>query len=475
MTAKPTLNRPILALLLSLGLATNALAAHELQVAPATEVLQGEHQTLSLSGAAPGERITLRLSRSAVLPGTGPALLRAEAVFEADAQGRIDPERQAPLAGSYSGVDGRGLFWSALPVRGEAGAAAPAAVTDAALADGRLQLQAWRQNADGAPQLLAEQTLRWLPVQARVLARAAAPLPGAQLLLPKAGEPGHGPLPVVIVLGGSEGGTGMARRVAEALAARGLAALALPYYSPPRWGAQGPMAPELPALPASFGRIELAQLETARDWLRQQPEVDAGRIALWGASKGAEFVLAAASRIAGFKGVVAVVPSDVIWEGFDMMQGALAQPSFSWRGEALAFVPYKGYQEEVAGFMSGQPVRLRRPHDAGRSAQPERAAAARIAVEKIAAPLLLIAGSDDQVWDSGGMARTIAARRAAAQLPTELLLFEGAGHGITGLGELPTTLNNAGPMKMGGEPAADAKAQQQGWLRSLSFLREVLQ
>ncbi|MCV2362249.1 acyl-CoA thioesterase/BAAT N-terminal domain-containing protein [Paucibacter sp. DJ1R-11] len=459
-----TLNRVTLAL--SLSLAASLAAAYQLAAAPAAAVLEGEAQILSLSGAKPGERITLRLSRRADLPGMGPSLLRAEAIFQADAQGRIDTSRQAPLSGSYGGIDASGLFWSALPVRGEP---APAAATDA---DGtRLQLEAWGQDAAGAPKSLTEQTLHWLPAQARIESRSAEPLPGAQLLLPRVHT---AKLPVVIVLGGSEGGSLMSRRLAEALAARGFAALALPYYSPPRWGAQGPMAPELPALPASFARIELGQLETARDWLRQQPELDASRIALWGASKGAEFVLAGASRIAGFKGVVAVVPSDVIWEGFDMMQGAMAQPSFSWHGEALAFVPYKGYQEEVAGFMSGQPVHLRRPHDAGRAAQPETASAARIEVEKIAAPLLLIAGSDDQVWDSGGMARAIASRRAAAELPTELLLFEGAGHGIIGLGKLPTTLNNAGPMKMGGQAAADAKAQRQGWVRTLSFLREVL-
>ncbi|MEL4177527.1 acyl-CoA thioester hydrolase/BAAT C-terminal domain-containing protein [Roseateles sp. PN1] len=458
-----SLNRFSLALALSLT--ASLAAAYQLAAAPAAEVLQGEAQTLSLSGGKPGEQITLRLSRRADLPGMGPSLLRAEAVFQADAQGRIDTSRQAPLSGSYSGIDASGLFWSALPVRGEP---APAA---AETGEARLQLEAWGQDTAGAPKPLAEQTLRWLPARALVEARAAAALPGAQLLLPleRAGK-----LPVVIVLGGSEGGSITSRRLAEALAARGFAALALPYFSPPRWGAQGPMAPELPILPTSLARIELGQLETARAWLGQQAEVDASRIALWGASKGAEFVLAGASRIAGFKGVVAVVPSDVIWEGFDLMQGAMAQPSFSWHGEALPFVPYKGYQEEVAGFMSGQPVRLRRAHDAGRAAQPERANAARIEVEKISAPLLLIAGSDDQVWDSGGMARAIAARRAAAQLPTELLLFEDAGHGITGLGTMPTTLNNAGPMKMGGQPAADAQAQRQGWARTVSFLREVL-
>ncbi|MDT9000874.1 acyl-CoA thioesterase/bile acid-CoA:amino acid N-acyltransferase family protein [Paucibacter sp. APW11] len=458
------MNRLMMALLLSL--AGPLAAAPRLEVAPAAEVLQGEPQTLALSGATPGERLTLRLSRRATLPGIGPALLRAEALFEADAQGRIDPERQAPLSGSYAGVDGRGLFWSALPVRGE-----PQGVPAADAPAGQLLLEALGRDAEGAPHRVAELNLRWLPAEPLVQGRNVASLPGARLVWPKNAAAA---LPVVIVLGGSEGGSSTAVHMAEALAARGLAALALPYYSPPRWGAQGPMAPELPALPTSFAHIELGLLETARNWLREQPEVDASRIALWGASKGGEFVLAGASRIAGFKGVVAVVPSDVIWEGFDMQRGAMGQPSFSWQGKPLHFVPYQGYAEEVAGFMSGQPVLLRRPHDAGRASHAEAAAAARIEVEKIAAPVLLIAGSDDQVWDSGGMARSVAARRASAGLKTELMVFEGAGHGITSLGGTPTALNNAGPMKLGGQPAADARAQQQGWARTISFLREVL-
>lgn len=459
------MNRALTRSLLSAALILAGLcpaAAQELQVSPSAEVLQGETQSVALSGVQPGQRVSLRLSRRAQLPGMGAALLRAEAVFEADAQGRIDTSRQAPLSGSYSGVDARGLVWSALPARGEAAGE---------LAEGQVLLQALASDAEGKQRTLASQTLRWLPASSRTQSRAVEGMPGARLVLPRERQ---GRLPVVITLGGSEGGSVVSVYIAEALAARGFAALALPYYSPARWGAQGPMAPELPSLPGSFAKIELAQLETARDWLRRQAEVDGDRIALWGASKGGEFVLAGASRIEGFKAVVAVVPSDVIWEGFDMMKGAMNQPSFSWHGEPLPFVPYQGYAQEVSGFMSGQPVHLRRPHAAGRAAQPERAEAARIAVEQIKAPVLLIAGSDDQVWDSGSMARAVAERRKAAQLPTELLVFEGAGHGITGLGEMPTTLNNAGPMKMGGQPALDAQAQFQGWTRTLSFLREAL-
>jgi hypothetical protein len=35
-------------------------------------------------------------------------------------------------------------------------------------------------------------------------------------------------------------------------------------------------------------------------------------------------------------------------------------------------------------------------------------------------------------------------------------------------------MHDAGPMKMGGTPAADAAAQAQGWAATLDFLRRTL-
>lgn len=460
----PRLPLPIrvLPLLLALGLAQ----AQDIEL-PRQAPLQGDPLTFAVSGLQAGQPLTLRVSRRLMLPVLGPRLVRAEARFIADAQGRVDPAHQAALDGSYTGVESQGLLWSAQPV--QAGQVSPE------LAEGQVLIEAFAAAPalDGA-RPLAQARLQIQPAGALVKSRAVPGFPGAQLVLPRQSAAGER-LGVVVVLGGSEGGSGTALRMAEAFAARGLAAFALPYYSPTRWGTQGPLPPELPTLPSSFGGIELDRLEAVRDWLQQQPEVDARRIALWGVSKGGEFALAAASRMPWLQGVVAVVPSDVIWQGFDTFRGALPQASFRWHGEDLAFVPYEGYREETSGFLTGQPVVLRRPHDAGRRAHPGQAAAARIEVERFHNPVLLIAGSDDQVWDSAGMAREAARRRAEQQRPTELLIFEGAGHGISGLGELPTALNNAGPMKMGGQPAADAHAQAECWARTLRFLRAVLE
>ncbi|MEH0167982.1 acyl-CoA thioesterase/bile acid-CoA:amino acid N-acyltransferase family protein [Paucibacter sp. JuS9] len=449
------------------AIAGSALA-QQIELKPGREVLEGEPVSLAVSQLKPGSEVRLRTLRVVRSPYMGAQVFRAEATLVADANGRIDTASQAPRSGSYSGADSRGLFWAMKPARVDEALARQLREAPA----GEVLIQAISVAADGAESVLTEQRLLLRPVVEGLQRRSVEGMAGAQLVLPaKAGAR----LPVVIVLGGSEGGAGMAGGIANDLASRGFAALSLPYYSPGRWGATGPQPPELPELPRSFAMIELSRLEQARDWLQKQAEVDGSRIAVYGVSKGSEFALSAAARMPWLRSVVAVVPTDVVWEGWDSSNSSAAnQPSFAWKGQALPFVPYQDFQKEFAGFATGAPVIVRRPQDKGRAANPERAVAARIPVEQYAGPVLLIAGTDDQMWDSGGMARAIAAKRSEKGLPTEALVYEGAGHAIVGSGYAPTTMHNAGPMKMGGSPEADARAQGDAWPRMIAFLKRTL-
>lgn len=439
-----------------LVLAVSAADAQQIEARPGPEVLEGEPLQLAVAGLKPGTEITLRASR---LHRGKP--FQSEARFVADARGRVDLGAQAPLAGSYSGIDGRGLFWAMAPV-------GPERVPRFDGTVGEVIVQAF---ADARP--LAEQRIVLRPAAPDVQVRVLDEFPGARFAMQPA-LPGA-KRPAIIALGGSEGGSSAARTTAPELASQGFAVLGLPYYSPPSWTAEGPKPPELQDLPASFVDIELTRLEQARDWLARQPGVDATRIAVYGVSKGAEFALAAASRMPWIRGVVAIVPSDVIWEGWGPDAPVPGQrSSFSWKGQALPFLPYLDFDAEFAGAAQGRDIVIRRPLDKGRAAHPGRIAAARIEVEKIAAPVLLVAGSDDQVWDSAGMAQAIDARRRAAGLPTEALIYEGAGHALSPSGWTPTTQYNVGPVKFGGTPALDARAQADAWPRTIAFLRRAL-
>jgi len=189
-------------------------------------------------------------------------------------------------------------------------------------------------------------------------------------------------------------------------------------------------------------------------------EVRADAIGIWGVSKGAEFALLAGSYLDGFSAIAAIVPSDVVWEGWGSGE---TTASFGWQGEALPFVPYLGMGEEFANPTgpNGRP-RLRLPHDRGRHANPDRVVAARIPVENIDEPLLIAGGDADLVWNSGEMAQNIAERRAENGLPTVSLIYTDAGHFLSGDGT--GTSNNA----------ANIAAQQEIWPATLAFFAEHL-
>ena len=428
--------------------------SQRLVLSPAAEVLAGDPVTLQVEGLAPGAEVSLRSSR-VVRQFTGAQrLFQAEARFRADERGRIDLAQQAPVSGSYVGADARGLFWSMSGTPLPADGLAPGQV--------RFELRQGERTLD-------QQTLQIRPHRADVQQRPAGEFPGAQF----ATLPGSAKRPALILLGGSEGGSAITRD-APVWASRGYAVLALPYYSPGGWSPSGPTPPELPGLPATFTDIPVERLAQAQAWLAAQPEVDASRIGVIGTSKGAEFALLAAVQMPWIRSVVAIVPSDVVWEGWGDGIAPGSRASFAWKGQPYAFVPYEGFAKEFEGFATGQPVLIRRPQDRGRAAHPNRVPAARIPVEKIAAPVLVAGADDDQIWDSGSMARAIAATRAQADLETVALVYPEAGHYLGGTGDSPTTHYNDGPMKSGGQPAATARAQAEVFRQTQAFLARTL-
>jgi dienelactone hydrolase len=508
---QPTRHQPRLGSTCRAGVAASVLAwvvafaaalpapdvwAQQFNIQPGTSVLVGEPLQIEMIGWPKDALVTVRAQRVVAVEGRK-TLHASQAVFRADAQGRINLATQAPFVGgstdasnTYSGADVRGLLWSMSPAPG---AMAPAAV--AAADPRRVTFTASMQGTDMAatvPPPTVTQSLDLLTALPSVQSRAAASFEGAVLawlpLPDRAGEraaersaersPERSPdrpvkRPALILLGGSEGGTAVAKN-APLWASHGYAVLALPYYSAASWGPNGPGPAELPTLPAAFADIAIDRLEQARDWLAQQPEVDATRIGVMGTSKGAEFALLAASKMAWIKSIVAMVPSDVVWEGWGPGVEPGQRASFSWRGQTLNFVTYQGFPKEMAGFATGQDVKIRRPHDQGRAAHPERAIAARIRVEDITAPVMLVGGGDDQLWDSGGMAQNIAKVRQAAGRDTLALIYRDAGHYVGGTGTEPTTQYNASPLKVGGTPAANAQAQADAFAKTVEFLRRTL-
>ncbi|GGI67009.1 palmitoyl-CoA hydrolase [Polymorphobacter multimanifer] len=394
---------------------------------------------IRIAGLAAGSTVTLVAERHIGWAGGGQ---RSETRFVAAADGTIDTSRDAPIAGSYADVSSSGPFWS---MQRAGNTSVPA--------DGDATLVATTSSGER----LALSVPAW-PMG--VAQRSVPDFPGAMLARPS-GKKGR--LPVVIVLGGSEGGAFTAKTYAPMLAAQGFAVLGLPYYSP----GYDP-ADFVPGLPTSFTDIPADRLISVKAWIDGQRDLDGRRVAIWGVSKGGEFAVLAASRLPWITAIVGVVPSDVVWEGWGRAGPATA--SFSWENRPLPFVPYLGFDLELARLQRGERMEARRPHIAGRAAYPERIAAATIKVEDYAGQMLLIGGDDDRVWPSGPMARAMANRRAAAGLTTAVLTWPDAGHALAGPGTEPI----APMLANGGTANGLAGARSTAWAATIAFLKSTL-
>jgi dienelactone hydrolase len=267
---------------------------------------------------------------------------------------------------------------------------------------------------------------------------------------------GEAVLPLVLVVGGSEGGLKSAESLAYRFAEHGYASLAVAYF-----GAE--------ALPKALANIPLEYFDRAVSWVHRQKLIDRGNLAVVGVSRGAELALLLASHNPAFNRVVAIAPSHVVWGPV----GSFKDPKVSaWtrNGQPLPYVTHVREPNYSAKPYRGTPDFLA---DLRQTAIVEAAA---IPLEKIRGAVLLLSGDDDQVWPSTLMSRLAIKRLAAAHHPYrfEHLSFPGAGH-LIGPGSDPTLVEAKHPtgvvLAFGGSKSANRAAQEQGWAKVLEFLK----
>jgi dienelactone hydrolase len=223
----------------------------------------------------------------------------------------------------------------------------------------------------------------------------------------------RGPLPALIVLGGSRGGLDdRTAWEATALAEHGYAALHLAYIV-------GPGLPTSANLPTAIHLIPLEYFKTAIDWLRSHPAVDPNRIGVVGTSIGGMTALLVAAHYPDVRVVVAAVPSSVVWSTF----GSSRTSMFSVAGQPLPYLPYG---------LSPAPG-VRDLFDDGLNALAKHPDAV-IPVEKINGPVMVICGKLDALWPSCRMSAQVMARLEANNFKHafQMLEYADAGHSVFG-------------------------------------------
>ncbi|MCJ7485369.1 MAG: acyl-CoA thioesterase/BAAT N-terminal domain-containing protein [Candidatus Aminicenantes bacterium] len=440
---------------LGTGAAASAVGPTELKIVSTPSVaLYGEPFSWKVTGLQPGERVTVK----AVSRDAKTIRWESAAIFAADASGTVDVGSQAPVSGSYSGADIFGLLWSMQPENADV--KKPINYRNNGIAGWTVDLSA--ENSSGVSAVTRFRCVYQRPNEALVRVPLDQDGLSGFLYYPAQG----GPCPGVIVLGGAEGG--LLEMLARAFAANGFAALSLAYFG-------------YPNVPDELVEIPLEYFDRAIDWMKAQPKVRTGGMGVVGGSKGGELALLVASRNSNVRAVVAMTPAAHAWEGHTMrFFSPDYTPVSSWSlgGKPLPYISFKvsaaDKDKEMKGELASFVPFFR---DSLAQADPVTAAKAAIPVEKIGGPILLVSGTDDQLWPSGEYCAAIMARLKKEGFPYEVkhLSIEKGGHTSC----IPFLITaNRGLLidgdPTGGSPQADARGGYLSWAETIAFLHRHL-
>ena len=421
---------------------------------PRDTTLTDERIRIVLRDAPPSSYVTIRFAVAAQ---------RSWATFITDRAGNIDLERQAPVAGTYAGVEPMGLFWSARAEPGQGvRPAAQFGLTPGAGAPPAIPFQLVAETNGAA---IATDTV-WRRVMSPDVKVSEVRDAGFTATLYE--PPGSARRAAIVVLAGSQGGRVQPIVYPGGYASRGYVVMSLAYFKDE-------------GVPASLSNVPLEYFEKALTWLRARPNVDSTRIGLQGGSKGAETVLLVAATYPRLvRAVAATVPGSVVWNGCCDSISSLG-PSFTLNGKPLAHMPHQvALAAQLTAISQAGAVRTA-PLFLHRLADTAAVARAAIPVERIQGAVLLVSAKDDGLWPSSYMSEQIMARLRAHNFryPYKHLAYEGAGHFISRPYISVVAPEAADPVTgrrndAGGSPVATQRAREHSWTELLAFFDEHL-
>ncbi|UII19571.1 acyl-CoA thioester hydrolase/BAAT C-terminal domain-containing protein [Fulvivirga ligni] len=268
--------------------------------------------------------------------------------------------------------------------------------------------------------------------------------------------------PTVVLIGGGVWGDFWGQELSKA----NYVGLSLPYY-------------RQEGLPTLMEEIPLEYFETAIKWLKDQPEVNADKIVVMGASRNAELALLIASKYPNLvHGVISYSPSAVSWSNTVLpFNSDTIKPSWTFDNQPIPYIPMaklKGGKSDTIETLTywSQPL--------ADSASVSRAV---IHVEDINGPVLLFSGVEDEVWPSAMMADMIETRvkKIDSSFDIENVQYENAGHLISSNPNNPSSMRQGEMMidgksynfRFGGNEGGDMKAQKDAYQRVFKFLSKL--
>jgi pimeloyl-ACP methyl ester carboxylesterase len=207
---------------------------------------------------------------------------------------------------------------------------------------------------------------------------------------------------------------------------------------------------------------------------------------VWGSSRGGELALLLGATFPEINAVIAWVPSGVMFWALGLGEPEDTRPRAAW---TFRDKPLPCLQENNSGHdlepeaEPGLPI-AHTPFYRSFLRDSQAVERATIPVEKTQGPILLVSGTDDQMWPSSELA-DIALHRLEVHLhpfPFRHLKYPGARHLIL-VPYWPTTVRAVGLhvegfsgylYSQGGTSKADAEAGVDAWRNTLAFLKNAV-
>lgn len=381
-------------------------------------------------------------------------LWQAQAAYTAGDDGAVDLTRDAPVSGDYKGLAPMGLIWSQSPVDSPSREHFNHPVTDALVTDVVARVAGAQAQASFTQRLALDGVTRHEVREEGLV---------GTLYLPAGSKPGSHP--AVMILNGSGGGINEPR--AALYASRGYAAFALAYF-------------KAPGLSDYISNTPLEYFQTGLRWLRKKVQPKHDFVAISGQSRGGELVLLLGATFPKeVSAVVAYVPGAVVHSGQNACDPKIGREGPTWLlgGKPIPHVWENNRTATWAPFDEGPSPHRHEKAILTALQDPDAVARARIRVEDIEGPVILLSATDDGSWPSSLYSKMVQDKLAEVKhpYPVEWLDYENGGHSIL-FPYVPTTqLVYAHPVSgkistSGGNPKDNARADQESWEGVKKFL-----
>lgn len=423
------------------------MARAQLIITPIDDLIDVS-RTIQVSGLEAGQMVKIQTE---TVRGHGVSW-RSHAEFVANAEGIVDLSLQAPLNGSYEGIDPMGLIWSQVPnIDGERETFLESMLTPIETV---LTVEVGDQPLQGSLiQRLAAEGVQRIEVRENGLVGTVY-LPATE-----------GPHPAVMILNGSGGGINEPR--AALYASRGYIAFALAYF-------------KAPGLSNYISNTPLEYFKQGLDWLRATYQPLNNFVAINGQSRGGELVLLLASLYPeDVSAVVAYVPGAVVHSGQNAADPKVGRegPAWLYHGKPITHIWENNKTATWAPFDEG-PAPHRHEKAVLTALQDEEAVErARIRVEKIQAPIILLSATDDGAWPSSLYSKMVVDHLENHNFKYDVRWVDtkDGGHAIV-FPYVPTTqIVHTHPVSgkistNGGKADANARSNERSWQEIQDFL-----